>query len=226
MATNPSRRTFMIRPLLLAAISALLATPAMAENQTYTVSLGQRQLGTLQFDGRNSNETLLLSLNNAPLGIKNGTFEAVTRANGGAVDYLGKNRGSETRDIAIIRKANSVTSVTVTPQSEMTEMTDAAKVPAGVVFPPEIFAALANATSCPSPLAMYDGRRVVQLTTTEAKQDGASVTCEMSYRVVMGPGYVSPFHFKSFGMQLTYTARKLASLTMSGGGLKVNLIRQ
>jgi len=217
----------MIRLLLpVAALFAMLAGPTFAENQTYTVSLGARQLGTLQFNGQSRNAAFLLSLNNAPFGIKNGTFNAVTRLKGDEVDYLGTNRGSETRDIAIVRKANQATSVTVTPSSEMTDMSVAAKVPAGVVFPPELFASLANAETCPSPRAMYDGRRVVQIATQAVKQDGASVLCDMSYRVVMGPGYVSPFYLKSFGMELVYTARALAKASISGGGFKVHLTRQ
>jgi hypothetical protein len=212
--------------LLVAALSGLMAGPAMAEKQIYTVSLGQRPLGTLQFEGQGRNETLLMSLDNTPFGLENGTFEAMTQAKGDEVDYFGTSRGSETRDIAIVRKANVVTGVTVTPRSEMTEMTDPGKVPIGVISPTEFFAALANGETCPSPMALYDGRRVVQMATTAMKQDGDSVICDMSYRVAMGPGYVSPFHFKSFGVELAYTARKLARFSMSGGGFKVNLIRQ
>ncbi len=212
--------------LLVAALSSLLAGPTMAEKQTYMMMLGNRQLGTLVFDGNGSNSALLSTMDNTPLGVANGTFEAVTRAKDDEVDYFGKSRGSKTRDIAVIRKANTVTAVTVTPQKEMTEMTDAGKVPAGVISPTEVFAALANGGTCPSPMAMYDGRRVVQMATTAMKQDGDTVTCDMSYRVVMGPGHLSPFHFKSFGMQIAYTAHKLARVTMSAGGFNVNLIRQ
>ncbi len=114
----------------------------------------------------------------------------------------------------------------ITPTSEMTQLSEAKAVPAGVLFPPELFAALANAKSCPSPLALYDGRRVVQIATQAVSQDGASVLCDMSYRVVMGPGYVSPFYLKSFGMDLVYTAGKLAKASLSGGGFKVHLTRQ
>lgn len=218
---------FMRRILLaLAALSALMAGPAWAEAQNYTVALGGRPLGTLQFNGQSRNAAFLLSLNNAPFGIKNGTFNAVTQSAGGDVSYLGSNRGSETRDIAIARTAGRVTAVTITPSSEMTAMSDAKAVPAGVLFPPEVFAALAKSGGCPSPLALYDGRRVVQIATQATSQEGASVLCEMSYRVVMGPGYVSPFYLKSFGMELVYTAGELAKASLSGGGFKVHLTRQ
>ncbi|SDG95253.1 hypothetical protein [Sulfitobacter delicatus] len=216
----------MIRALSLAALFGLLTAPAMAAEQTYTVSLGSRQLGTLQFEGERNDASLLLSLNNAPFGLKNGTFKAVARSTGGKVDYLGQNRGSETRDIAIGRKADKVTSVSVAPPSEMTEMTEAGKVPSGVVFPPEFFAAVANSTTCPSPIAMYDGRRVVRMAATAMEQDGETVFCDMSYRVTMGPGYVSPFHFRKFGVELAYSAGKLVKFTLKAGGFKVHLNRQ
>jgi len=208
------------------AFLALIAGPTWAEPQNYAVSLGGRQLGTLQFNGQSRNAAFLLTLNNAPFGIKNGTFNAVTETEGDTTDYLGTNRGSETRDIAITRRTDQVASVTIAPASEMTEMSDAGMVPAGIVFPPELFAALAEAETCPSPLAVYDGRRVVQIATEAVKQEGETVVCDMSYRVVMGPGYVSPFYLKSFGMQLMYTDRKLARASMSGGGFKVHLTRQ
>lgn len=210
----------------LAAFSALITGAAWAEPQNYAVALGGRQLGTLQFNGQSRNAAFLLSLNNAPFGIKNGTFNAATQSAGNEVNYLGSNRGSETRDIVIARTAGQVTSVEITPSSEMTQLSEAKAVPAGVLFPPELFAALANAESCPSPLSLYDGRRVVQIATQAVSQNGASVLCDMSYRVVMGPGYVSPFYLKSFGMDLVYTAGRLAKASLSGGGFRVHLTRQ
>ena len=48
----------------------------------------------------------------------------------------------------------------------------------------------------------------------------------MSYNVVMGPGHLSPFRFKSFGMQIVYTARKLDTVTITAGGFNVNMVRQ
>ena len=217
----------MTRHLLFAAAAlGLLAGPALAERQSYAMMLGGRQLGTLVFDGAGQNAALLSTMDNTPLGVADGTFEAVTRAKGNEVDYIGQSRGGKTRDIIVTRQADTVTAVTVTPAKEITEMTDAAKVPAGVISPTEVFAALANGGTCPSPMAMYDGRRVVQMATTAMAQAGDTLTCDMSYRVTMGPGHLSPFHFKSFGMQIAYSAGALARITMSAGGFDVNLIRQ
>lgn len=210
----------------LAVLIAVNAGPAWAEPQTYAVTLGGRRLGTLQFNGQSRNAAFLLSLNNAPFGIKNGSFNAVTQSDGNTVSYRGANRGSETRDMVMDRTAGQVTSVEITPPSEMTNMSDAKAVPSGVLFPPELFAALATGGGCPAPLSLYDGRRVVKLATQAVREEGTTVFCDMSYRVVMGPGYVSPFYFKSFGMALVYSAGTLTNASMSGGGFKVHLIRQ
>ena len=209
-----------------AAFSGLLADAALADKQFYSVSLGRRDLGTLQFDGQGGNATLLLSLKNTPFGASDGTFEAVARTNGDTLRYLGKSRGSETRDIEIVRTGKTMTDVTITPESEMTEMSEADNVPVGVIVPTEFFARVALGETCPTPMAMYDGRRVVQMTTTAAVRDGDVEVCEMSYLVVMGPGYVSPLNFKSFDLRLVYTARTLTEFAMSGGGFKVSLKRQ
>lgn len=211
---------------LVSALSVFMSGPAIAENQIYMMMLGNRQLGSLVFDGNGSNASLLSKMDNTPLGVANGTFEAVTRAKDGDVASVLKSRGRKTRDISIIREVNTVTTVTVTPKEEMTEMTDASKVPVGVISPAEVFAVLANGGTCPPPMVMYDGRRVVQMSTIAMKPGGASLTCDMSYSVVMGPGHLSPFRFKSFGMQIVYTARKLDTVTMTAGGFNVNLIRQ
>lgn len=220
-------RHSMARYLLLVAVfSGLWAGQTMADTQRYKVLLGHRELGTLQFDGKGSNATLLMTIDNTPFGLEDGTFEAVTRAKNGAVNYLGKSRGSDPRTIEIIRKADIVTAVTVTPQSEMTEMSDARKVPAGVISPTEFFETLANGGTCPSPIAMYDGRRVIQMATTSTTENGDSVICDMSYRIIAGPGYIAPLYIKSLSVQLSYAARRLTRFSISGGGFVVNLIRQ
>lgn len=210
--------------ILSAALTGFLAGPVMADVQTYSILLGHRVLGSLVFEGQGSDETLLLTLDHTPFGLEDGTFKATTQTLDETTYYLGESRGSETRDIAITRKANVVKSVTITPQSEMTELSEPGRVPAGVLTPTEFLAALQDAGTCPSSLAVYDGRRVAQITAISSKLDGDLLTCDLSYRVVMGPGYMSPFHFKSFGMQLAYKGRNLDSLVMNGGGFEVSLI--
>ena len=212
--------------LVAAAVLALLPGPAPAEMQTYSMTLGARQIGTLVFESAGRNARLLSRMDNTPLGVADGSFEAVTRAQGSQVVYFGKSRGSKVRDISVTWQAQMVTAVAVTPTREETVMTNAEKVPVGVISPTEGFAVLATGNSCPQPMMVYDGRRVVLMATTSAAQDGDLVTCEMSYRVIMGPGHLSPFRFKSFGMQVVYASGALERITMSAGGFDVNLIRK
>lgn len=217
----------MKHPFVVAAVFATLwCSPGSAEKQTYAMSLGNRQIGTLVFDWTDRNARLLSVMNNTPMGVANGSFEAVTQVKGGAVTYLGTSRGSKTRDISVTRQAARVTAVTVTPVHEATKMTVPAAVPLGVVSPTEGFAVLARGKSCPGPVMMYDGRRVIQMATQTQALDGNEVTCAMSYRVIKGPGHLSPFRFKSIGMQVVYTAQTLTRITMSAGGFDVNLVRQ
>ena len=216
----------MTRLPLIAALTILLAGPAVAQSQSYALMLGNRQLGTLAIDGSGSDVRLLSRLDNTPLGVADGTFEATARSAGGTVSYTSQNRGSKTRDIAITRQDGTVGAVTVQPADDMTDVSDPARVPAGTLTPAEVFGVLANGTTCPNPLAMYDGRRVVQLATTAMNAEGDTVTCTLSYRVVAGKGHLSPFNFKSLSMSAIYRARTLAQITVSAGGFDVNLVRQ
>ncbi|MFZ3584407.1 hypothetical protein ACOI1H_19920 [Loktanella sp. DJP18] len=216
----------MTRLPLIAALAILLAGPAVAQSQTYAMMLGNRQLGTLGFDGSGQDVHLLSRLDNTPLGVADGTFEATTRANGTAVDYVGQNRGSKTRDIAITRQGNTVSAVTVSPTDDMTALSVPAQVPVGTLTTAEVFGILALGKTCPNPMAMYDGRRVVQLATTAIDTQGDTVICTMSYRVVAGKGHLSPFNFKSLAMTAVYRSQALALITVSAGGFDVNLVRQ
>ncbi|WP_394151592.1 hypothetical protein [Loktanella salsilacus] len=216
----------MTRLPVIAALTILLAGPVFAQSQSFDLMLGNRQLGTLSFDGTGSNVRLLSRLDNTPLGVADGTFEATSRASGGTVTYLGQNRGSKTRDISITRESGTVTAVSVTPADDMTDLSDIEKVPAGTLNTAEVFGVLANGTTCPNPVVMYDGRRVVQLATTAMDTTGDTVTCQLSYRVTAGKGHLSPFNFKSLAMTATYTASALSQVTVSAGGFNVQMVRQ
>lgn len=212
--------------LLTLAATLALAGPAWAQSQTYAMTLGNRQLGTLTFDGQGQNVHLLSRLDNTPLGVADGVFEAVTKSTADGVAYLGRSTGNKSRDIAVTRTGSNVSEVTVTPSSEATDLSVVPAVPAGTLTPTEVFGRLANASSCPEPMTMYDGRRVVRMATTAMAQTGDSVTCDIAYNVVMGKGHLSPFGFKSLAMQAVYQANTLARITVSAGGFNVNLIRQ
>ena len=216
----------MTRLPLIAALTVLLAGPAVAQSQTYALMLGNRQLGTLGVEGSGSNIRLLSRLDNTPLGVADGTFEATAQGNGETVSYTSQNRGSKTRDIAMTRQGGTVVSVSITPADDMTDVSLPAQVPAGTLTPAEVFGVLANGMTCPNPMAMYDGRRVVQLATTAMDTAGDTVTCTLSYRVLAGKGHLSPFNFKSLSMTAIYRSGALAQVTVSAGGFDVNLVRQ
>lgn len=216
----------MLKTLMLCLAVALQMAPALAEPQTFAMRLAGRQIGTLVFDGTGSNATVRSVMDNTPLGVADGTFDAATRQQGGQVTYQGRNRGKKSRDIAVTWQSGQVAGVTITPDKEVTDLSDPAKVPGGTLSPTEVFGALANATTCPAAMAMYDGRRVIDMGTSRRSRQGDSETCEMFYRVTLGPGHLSPFRFKSFGMQAVYVRQRLAQLTLSAGGFDFNLVRQ
>lgn len=212
--------------ILTACALGLLAGPALAEKLSFAMALGNRQIGTLTFDGGPRAGRLLAVMDNTPLGVADGSFEAVTRARGTTVGYESRSRGSKQRDIAVTRAGGQVTEVTVIPADEATDLSDVAQVPGGVISLTEAFAALALGRDCPQPMVVHDGRRVVRIATAARSDSGSEVTCRMSYRVVQGPGHLSPFRFKSLGMQLTYATRTLQRITLSAGGFDVTLTRQ
>ena len=212
----------MIRPVLVS-LALCAALPAQAE--TYAIQLGARQIGTLQTTG----SALSSTLDNTPLGVANGTFEAGVSAvrlpdGSSAQQFVGRNRGGKVRDVSVIRQDGRVVDVTVSPANDATDLSVPAAVPAGVLFPPEAMARLEAAGGCPAPITMYDGRRVVSISTLSSAPANGETVCEMSYRVNAGKGHLSPFNFKSLAMQLAYRDGALARITVSAGGFDVSMV--
>ena len=188
--------------------------------------LGSRQIGLLEFEEDRRSSRLLAHLGNTPLGLADGTFSAVTTVNEGVVSYHSESRGSKVRDISVTRHAGTVTDVSVVPRQEMTSLSDISKVPIGVMSPTEVLQTLEAAEACPMPIIMYDGRRVVQMATAAMIQEGNSVTCELSYRVVLGPGHLAPFYFNALKVRVTYSESELTRLTVTAGIFRLHLLRQ
>ncbi|APE44377.1 hypothetical protein BOO69_13900 [Sulfitobacter alexandrii] len=209
-----------------ALVLAVTTQPALAGTLSFGMSLGARQLGTVSYDGGRRAGRLLAVMDNTPLGVADGSFEAVTRADAGTVSYESRSRGSKQRDIAVTRAAGRVTAVTVTPADEATALSDPARVPRGAISLTEAFAAIALGVDCPKPMAVHDGRRVVRIATAQRAETAEGIACIMSYRVVAGPGHLSPFRFKSLGMRLDYGGGGLQRITLSAGGFDVTLTRQ
>ncbi|WP_157937572.1 hypothetical protein [Oceaniglobus roseus] len=204
------------RLLRLAFLSALLAIPLPVGAETFRAMLGGRTLGTISFDaagsGAGRTARLLTNLNNTPLGVGDGTFEALSEsvsANGRRLrQYTGTSRSArKSRDIAVLLDGGRVIQTTVSPADEQTPLSDAAKVPAGVIDLAQGFGRIVDSQGCPQGFRMYDGRRVIQVSPGSAETKDDLLTCSMSYNVVAGPGHLSPFRFTNLSLDLTYDAR-------------------
>ncbi len=157
-------------------------------------------------------------------GVFTATTQAVRTTDGlAATQYLPQ---SDRRNISVLFEGGRVLDTQIAPGDEATTLSDPAVVPAGVPPLNKGFARLADATSCAAAFAMYDGCRVVQITTATKTRDGGSEVCTMDYRVTAGPGHLSPFRFKSLGMTLTYTDEQLGRIALSAAGFKVQVVRR
>lgn len=207
-------------------ICTFIGNAVQAEIQRYDLLLGQRQLGTLRFD--TDTLDLVSDLNNTPLGIADGYFIArsgPTRTHEGlfVTQYLSQ---SAKRQISFVMDENKVLETTVSPTREATTLSEPEEVPTGVIPITEGFAAIATASSCPTPFIMYDGRRVVQVATRAQSSDNTYTHCEMDYRVTAGPGHLSPFRFSTLDMALIYRDSILELITVRAGGFELRIVRQ
>jgi hypothetical protein len=212
---------------LIATITALvLASPLAA--QTFDVKLGGKTLGTLEYSEKGRDATLQSTLDSTPMGVFNGTFTGSSSAKG---QFIGDSKSSRKQRIVTVDITQGrATGVEIIPANEMTDLSDASRVPAGVSDPVQIIGAFIGATGCPPSTRMYDGRRVVTLTPQAGKEDGASLTCPVSYKVVAGPGHLSPLGISNAKMELLYDmsgeAQTLKEIKVSSGVFRLKLLRR
>ncbi|TRD22187.1 DUF3108 domain-containing protein [Palleronia caenipelagi] len=182
-----------MKSLILAAGLATSAMPAVAE--TYDIRLAGSTVGSLT-----ATPTALTSqLNNTPMGAADGWFKATSDG----TTYAAENSGG--RKIRTVIEGGRVTSTTVTPNSEATDLSEPSAVPAGVLDPVRGFAQVMRAGDCPDAFRMYDGRRAIEVTPKSRSREGNLLICQMDYRVIAGPGHVSPFRLKNLTMETRYT---------------------
>ncbi len=206
----------------------VLGTPLAAESVTFSAALGDRTLGTLTWDG--DGPTLLSVLDNTPLGVGDGRFEATSRpvrteAGEAVTQYIGR---SDDRVISVLLDTGRVRDTVVSPTGEATDLSDPARVPEDVLDPVEGFARLIDAVGCPAPLRLYDGRRVIEIETASQSTTGGTLTCQLDYRVTAGPGHLSPFRFTSLAVTLDYATaggQSLRAITVAAGGFAVAFTR-
>lgn len=206
----------------LALLACLAAGAARAE--TFSVALGGRILGSLEYTpGR-----LVNLLDSTPLGVADGLFRGVRRRDGEAVRYVGQ---SDERRIEVLFASGRATETVVEPASERTRLSDPAAVPAGVTDPVDGFGRVVDARDCPGPIRIYDGRRTVEMATVSREASPTWLTCAIDYRVIAGPGHLSPFRLESMDITAHYALASgavtgLAQLDIRAGGFTLSLLRQ
>ena len=208
--------------LRLALIACLAAGAARAE--TFSVALGGRILGTLEYTpGR-----LVNLLDNTPLGVADGLFRGIRRRDGDEVRYVGQ---SDERRIEVLFDSGRAARTVIEPASERTPLSDPAAVPGGVTDPVAGFGRLVDAKDCPGLIRMYDGRRAVEMTTVSREVTPTRLSCAIDYRVIAGPGHLSPFRLDSLDITAHYALASgavagLAQLDIRAGGFTLTLTRQ
>jgi len=218
----------------LLACGMLLAAPASGE--TYSVSLGGKMLGQLSYTQSGGTATLRSTLDNTPLGVFNGTFTGTSTGTGtgtgtdASTTFTGNSRSSRKQRVVTVDFAKGrAVGALVTPMDEMTDLSDIARVPDGVMDPVRAMGQLFRAKGCPAPVQMYDGRRVVTMRSDAGTQAGDILTCRVNYKVIAGPGHLSPLGISSAELHLSYgmsDGQALQQIKVSSGIFSITLDRQ
>ena len=217
-----------MRIALLLACTVIMAAPAGAE--TYSVSLAGKTLGQLSYTEAGRITTLRSTLDNTPLGVFNGTFTGTSTGNAATATFSGDSRSSRKQRVVTVDFAKGrATRTAITPADEVTDLSDVTRVSAGVMDPVRAMGQLFRANGCPAPVQMYDGRRVVTMRSDVGTQVGDILTCVVNYKVIAGPGHLSPLGISSARMQLSYATgggQTLQQIKISSGLFSVRLDRQ
>lgn len=213
---------------------AFAATFAVAD--TFEVNLGTKKLGSLTYSRDAKGEKLRSTLNNTPLGVFNGSFSAssvVVRTTSGAQaqKYQSISKSSrKTREIALLIAAGRVVETIVIPESERTELSEVKSVPNGVLDPVGGIGQLIAARGCPKKFTIYDGRRAIRLTPNGASRADNVLICAIQYKVIAGPGHLSPLYISSVKMQVQYdlsgNQQKLTQMKLGSGLFNLILNRK
>ncbi|TDL78408.1 hypothetical protein E2L08_10725 [Palleronia sediminis] len=207
-------------------ILALLALlwPAAALAESFSVQLGGRVIGRLELEPA----SLISILDNTPLGAADGTFRAAFADGAEGRRYEAVN--SDGRRITVLFDGTDVAATEVVPASERTPLSDPAAVPEGVLDPITGLRRLVEARDCPPTFRMYDGRRAIEVSPVERRIEGASLVCRLDYRVIAGPGHVSPFRLTNLRLEARYglsggAVSGLSGMSVSAGPFSVVLAR-
>ena len=204
----------------------LLAAPAGAE--TFNVALGNKKLGKLSYTENGPKATLRSILDNTPLGVFNGGFTGTSTGGASNNTFVGDSKSSRKNRVVTVKivKGKAV-NTDIIPASERTDQSEITMVQSGVINPVRAIGQLITANDCPAKMRLYDGRRVIALSPTGKSQSGDTLICTMSYKVVAGPGHLSPLSISSAKMQLNYEVaagqQTLQQIQISSGIFKLKL---
>lgn len=225
----------MIRHAILLAF--LTASPTLAEERAFDVSMGGQKLGQViysgQPDGREPAQIRAV-FNNTPLGVFNGSYEASSRPAGNTdeVIYRGNSKSNgKTRDVSVTTNGKGrVLAVEIFPEKDRTAFSDLANVTVeGLLNPVLTFDRLTSGTSCPKAFKIYDARRIIQVTPRASEKVEDVLTCLLDYKVIAGPGHLSPFRFTSLKLKLTYDPTRFktgpSSFTLRAGIFEITFSR-
>ncbi len=214
----------------LIACLAAIAVAAPANADTFSVVLGGKTLGQLSFAAQDKIATLSSTLNSTPMGVFNGTFLGTSTGTAINGRFTGISKSSRKQRSVTVEIANGrAVSTTITPQDELTELSDTTRVPPDVMDPVRIIGALVAADGCPTGMRMYDGRRVVTITPEGQSSESDTLSCNMNYRVTAGPGHLSPIGISSAKLVMRYDMgngpQSLQQIAISSGIFRVRLNR-
>lgn len=222
-----------LKPTAILALFTLSFAPtAWAETDAiFDIKLGQKTLGAMAYASDPNSEILNTVLSQTPMGAFDGTFIAESKIDGDRRNFEAISDSSrKARIVLMSHTAGRAVETTVDPVSEMTPLSDPARVPEGIIDPVQAIGKLIAAPDCPDTIAIYDGRRAIALHPVEATVEGGTQICNMSYRVIAGPGHLSPLKISNAKMKLTYvfteTTRELARIEITSGIFKVALDRR
>lgn len=202
---------------------ALIASGSAASAESFSMSLGDRTLGTLDYSVAGGVETMTSTMNNTPLGVFNGTFQG--KSNGRHYSSASKS-SRKTRDISVLFDAGRAIETVVNPADERTELSDPTLAPTGVIDPVATLGRFINTNGCPEAFRIYDGRRAILVLPVASTQTDSTLVCDMSYSVSHGPGHLSPLYLKSISIKLTYDVsgnQSLSQMQFGAGGFDLTM---
>jgi hypothetical protein len=216
-------------------VAVALSVPPVSA-QSYDLRLGDSFLGTLVYEEDVGVTRIKATLSNTPLGLFNGTFEAVSRSvpttSGKSLrEYQSLGVSSrKTREIAVLLDREGVVETRVRPQSERTNLSNPDNVVDIVIDPVSALGVMLSAAECPSDLRFYDGRRVILLSMLSSQMVDGELSCELSYSVIAGPGHLSPLYIHNMSLTLSYNSRAdtqvLSLMQLSAGLWSLNIVRR